>query len=59
MSNFDDDCLSGLCFQFSLCQVDELGLTNDVLPIPRGHVASKNRFIYVGGKLVALPNSLF
>ncbi|KAL8596599.1 hypothetical protein ACOMHN_034970 [Nucella lapillus] len=37
---------------------DELGLSEDVLVVSRSHPAAKNRFLYVGGKLCALPNSL-
>ncbi|CAG5117159.1 unnamed protein product [Candidula unifasciata] len=37
---------------------EELGLTRDVLPILRSDPAAKNRYLYVKGKLWALPNSV-
>lgn len=39
-------------------QVSELGLEGDVLPVPRDHPASRNRFLYVGGALHKLPSGL-
>jgi oxygen-dependent protoporphyrinogen oxidase len=41
----------------TLEMVEELGLSDDVLPIPRSHVASRNRFVYVNCKMHTLPNS--
>ncbi|BFZ00355.1 hypothetical protein BsWGS_03394 [Bradybaena similaris] len=37
---------------------EELGLTRHVLPILRSDPAAKNRYLYVKGKLWALPNSV-
>ncbi|GAB5583755.1 protoporphyrinogen oxidase isoform X2 [Prionailurus iriomotensis] len=41
-----------------LLQVSELGLDSEVLPIRGDHPAAKNRFLYVGGALHALPSGL-
>ncbi|NWI37114.1 PPOX oxidase, partial [Picathartes gymnocephalus] len=39
-------------------QVSELGLAGDILAVPRGHPASQNRFLYLGGALHRLPSGL-
>ncbi|XP_040308304.1 protoporphyrinogen oxidase isoform X2 [Herpailurus yagouaroundi] len=39
-------------------QVSELGLDSEVLPVRGDHPAAKNRFLYVGGALHALPSGL-
>ena len=39
-------------------QVSKLGLEGDVLPVPRDHPASRNRFLYTGGALHKLPSGL-
>ncbi|NWH81612.1 PPOX oxidase, partial [Piaya cayana] len=39
-------------------QISELGLEGDVLPVPGGHPASRQRFLYVGGGLHPLPSGL-
>ncbi|XP_072420822.1 protoporphyrinogen oxidase isoform X1 [Chiloscyllium punctatum] len=38
--------------------VSELGLDSDVLPVTYTHVASKNRYLFVGGKLCKVPSGL-
>ncbi|NXH12730.1 PPOX oxidase, partial [Bucco capensis] len=42
----------------TLHMVSELGLESDVLPVPRDHPASRNRFLYTGGALHKLPSGL-
>ncbi|XP_059498843.1 protoporphyrinogen oxidase isoform X2 [Stegostoma tigrinum] len=42
----------------TLQMVSELGLESDVLPVTYSHVASKNRFLFIGGKLCKLPSGL-
>ena len=42
----------------TLALVTDLGLESEVMPIPRGHPATKNRMIYVDGKICPLPSSL-
>ncbi|KAJ8384459.1 hypothetical protein AAFF_G00204800 [Aldrovandia affinis] len=42
----------------TLNMVSELGLEKEVLPVTYDHVASKNRFLYVGGQLHKMPSSL-
>ncbi|ESO07106.1 hypothetical protein HELRODRAFT_110634 [Helobdella robusta] len=42
----------------TLEMVEDLELDDEVLPIPRSHVAAKNRFIYVNKQLCKLPSSL-
>lgn len=37
---------------------DELGLTDNVIPVPKTSPAAKNRYIYVNGQLFVMPNSL-
>ncbi|XP_039695821.1 protoporphyrinogen oxidase isoform X1 [Pteropus medius] len=37
-------------------QVSELGLDSEVLPVRGDHPAARNRFLYVGGALHALPS---
>ncbi|CAB1334111.1 unnamed protein product [Coregonus sp. 'balchen'] len=39
-------------------QVEELGLENEVLPVTYDHVASKNRYLYMGGQLHKMPSGL-
>ena len=39
--------------------MEGLGLQDSILPIGRDHPAVKNRFLYVGGKLHALPSSKY
>ncbi|XP_013416457.1 protoporphyrinogen oxidase isoform X2 [Lingula anatina] len=39
--------------------VESLGLVDDVIAVTSKEPAAKNRYIYVDGKLHALPNSLF
>ncbi|MGH0154291.1 UNVERIFIED_CONTAM: hypothetical protein FKN15_057460, partial [Acipenser sinensis] len=36
--------------------VSELGLQNEILPVTSDNIASKNRFLYVGGKLHKMPS---
>ncbi|GFN89196.1 hypothetical protein PoB_001570200 [Plakobranchus ocellatus] len=38
--------------------VEELGLAKDVLPVFRSDPAAKNRYLYVEGKLCAMPNGV-
>ncbi|XP_041081776.1 protoporphyrinogen oxidase isoform X3 [Polyodon spathula] len=40
----------------TLKMVSELGLENEVLPVTSDNIASKNRFLYVGGKLHKMPS---
>ncbi|KAJ8289732.1 hypothetical protein GJAV_G00004640 [Gymnothorax javanicus] len=42
----------------TLNMVSELGLESELLPVSYQNVASKNRFLYVGGKLHSMPNSI-
>ncbi|XP_062394650.1 protoporphyrinogen oxidase isoform X2 [Sardina pilchardus] len=42
----------------TLNMVSELGLESEVLPVTYDHVASKNRYLYVGGQLHKMPTSL-
>ncbi|XP_047695932.1 protoporphyrinogen oxidase isoform X3 [Prionailurus viverrinus] len=42
----------------TLLLVSELGLDSEVLPVRGDHPAAKNRFLYVGGALHALPSGL-
>nr|XP_041577055.1 protoporphyrinogen oxidase isoform X3 [Taeniopygia guttata] len=42
----------------TLLMVSELGLAGDVLAVPKGHPASQNRFLYLGGALHPLPSGL-
>ncbi|XP_032938447.1 protoporphyrinogen oxidase isoform X1 [Catharus ustulatus] len=42
----------------TLHMVSELGLAGDVLAVPRGHPAARNRFLYLGGALHPLPSGL-
>lgn len=37
---------------------EEIGLTNQIIPVPHTSPAARNRFIYVNGELCALPNNL-
>lgn len=46
--------LPGTCGE----QVSELGLASEVLPVRGDHPAARNRFLYVGGALHALPAGL-
>ena len=39
-------------------KVEELGLENEVLPITYDHIASKNRYLYVRGRLHKMPSGL-
>ncbi|XP_029791622.1 protoporphyrinogen oxidase isoform X2 [Suricata suricatta] len=48
----------GLCSWMRGEQVSELGLDSEVLPVRGDHPAAKNRFLYVGGALHALPSGL-
>ncbi|XP_035871414.1 protoporphyrinogen oxidase isoform X2 [Phyllostomus discolor] len=41
-----------------LLQVSELGLDSEVLPVRGDHPAARNRFLYAGGALHALPSGL-
>ena len=38
--------------------IENLGLTSKIKPIPYGHPSTKNRMIYVDGKLMKLPTSM-
>ncbi|KAK6469910.1 protoporphyrinogen oxidase-like isoform X1 [Huso huso] len=40
----------------TLKMVSELGLENEILPVTSDNIASKNRFLYVGGKLHKMPS---
>ncbi|KAK2815428.1 hypothetical protein Q5P01_025895 [Channa striata] len=42
----------------TLNMVDDLGLAGEVLPVPNSHVASKNRYLYVKGRLHRLPSGI-
>uniref|UniRef100_A0A8C7MHH8 Protoporphyrinogen oxidase n=1 Tax=Oncorhynchus kisutch TaxID=8019 RepID=A0A8C7MHH8_ONCKI len=42
----------------TLNMVEELGLESEVLPVTYNHVASKNRYLYVGGQLHKMPSGL-
>ncbi|MBN3304685.1 PPOX oxidase, partial [Amia calva] len=49
---------AGAVGKATLNMVSELGLDSDVLPVPSDHVASMNRFLYVGGKLHRMPSGV-
>ena len=42
----------------SLWQVDELDLRDEMLVVLNSHPVARNRYLYVGGNLHALPNSM-
>ncbi|XP_010883387.2 protoporphyrinogen oxidase [Esox lucius] len=42
----------------TLNMVEDLGLESEVLPVTYDHVASKNRYLYVGGQLHKMPSGL-
>ncbi|AWO97130.1 putative protoporphyrinogen oxidase isoform 2 [Scophthalmus maximus] len=42
----------------TLNMVDDLGLEGEILPVTSSHVASKNRFLYVGGRLHRMPSGI-
>ncbi|XP_041844115.1 protoporphyrinogen oxidase isoform X2 [Melanotaenia boesemani] len=42
----------------TLNMVDDLGLGAEILPVSYSHVASKNRFLYVKGKLHRMPSGI-
>ncbi|XP_067094152.1 protoporphyrinogen oxidase [Osmerus mordax] len=42
----------------TLNMVEELGLESEVLPITYDHIASKNRYLYVRGRLHKMPSGL-
>lgn len=46
----------GKAGQNTLCLVEELGLEKDILVVHQSDPAAKNRYLYVKGKLCALPN---
>lgn len=39
--------------------IEDIGLSNSIVPIPSDHVAARNRMIYVNKKLHLLPSSFF
>lgn len=41
-----------------LLQLEELGLTNEIIKVTRNSAAGKNRYVYSKGKLNPLPSSL-
>uniref|UniRef100_A0A8C7ZGZ6 Protoporphyrinogen oxidase n=1 Tax=Oryzias sinensis TaxID=183150 RepID=A0A8C7ZGZ6_9TELE len=49
---------AGAVGQNTLNMVDDLGLGREVLPVLYSHVASKNRFLYVNGRLNRMPSGL-
>ncbi|PSN29274.1 Protoporphyrinogen oxidase [Blattella germanica] len=49
----------GVAGENTLQLVEQLGLTNKVMPIPFNHPAAKNRLIYVNKTLHALPSDIF
>jgi len=42
----------------TLALISDIGLENSVKPIPFGHPTTKNRMLYVDGRICPLPNSL-
>ncbi|XP_041648392.1 protoporphyrinogen oxidase [Cheilinus undulatus] len=40
----------------TLNMVEELGLTDEILPVTYAHVASKNRFLYINNQLHRMPS---
>lgn len=42
----------------TLNMVEDLGLGEEVLPVPYSHVASRNRFLYVKGELHQMPSGI-
>ncbi|XP_041036592.1 protoporphyrinogen oxidase isoform X2 [Carcharodon carcharias] len=48
---------AGIVGRNTLQMVSDLGLDSDVLPVTYRDVASKNRYLFVGGKLCKLPSS--
>ncbi|XP_075699491.1 protoporphyrinogen oxidase [Rhinoderma darwinii] len=49
---------AGLVGKNTLCMISDLGLEDDLLPVPRNHPAAKNRYLYVNQSLHKLPSSL-
>lgn len=39
--------------------VQDIGLESEILPVPYSHKASKNRFLYVDGKLHKMPSGIW
>ncbi|XP_032833122.1 protoporphyrinogen oxidase [Petromyzon marinus] len=50
---------NGLVGGNTLCLLSDLGLSDSVLPVTRASPAAKNRFVFTGGTLHTLPNSLW
>ncbi|XP_072354405.1 protoporphyrinogen oxidase-like isoform X1 [Scyliorhinus torazame] len=46
----------GIAGKNTLQMVTDLGLDNDVLPVTYGNEDSRNRYVFVGGKLCKLPS---
>ncbi|CAG02770.1 unnamed protein product, partial [Tetraodon nigroviridis] len=42
----------------TLNMVDELGLQEEIVPVPSSHAASRNRYLYVNQKLHRMPSGL-
>uniref|UniRef100_A0A8C5DA73 Protoporphyrinogen oxidase n=1 Tax=Gouania willdenowi TaxID=441366 RepID=A0A8C5DA73_GOUWI len=42
----------------TLNMVEDVGLEKEILPVTYSHVASKNRYLYVGGKLHKMPSGI-
>ncbi|KAE8588827.1 hypothetical protein XENTR_v10022762 [Xenopus tropicalis] len=42
----------------TLCMISELGLEQEILPVPRSHPAAKERYLYVNKTLHKLPSSI-
>ncbi|XP_061432934.1 protoporphyrinogen oxidase-like [Lethenteron reissneri] len=50
---------NGLVGGNTLRMLSDLGLSDSVLPVTRASPAAKNRFVFTGGTLHPLPNSLW
>ncbi|KAF5890406.1 protoporphyrinogen oxidase, partial [Clarias magur] len=48
---------AGVVGRNTLNMLSDLGLEDEILPVPHHHVASKNRFLYVNGELHQMPSS--
>ncbi|XP_015117488.1 protoporphyrinogen oxidase [Diachasma alloeum] len=50
--------IAGLSGKNALQMIDNLDLTNKIIPIPSTHVSARSRLIYADKKLHTLPNSM-
>ena len=48
---------AGIKGKNTLNLIEEIGLTDQIVPITKDHIAAKNRMLYVNGQLCPLPSS--